>query len=348
MSQHILPPRMKMCRVTTCRIKAGAYPVLGLALLVWWLVGCQLTTALGPAVTVVGRELTSMPPGVTPSSVFMPTVMLPAATPVPLLFDGDSAYHLAADQMALGARWPGSPGHLQTRAFIIAQAAHFGWAVETQDFEYQGFSAQNIVARANVGHGPIIILGAHYDTRRLADQTPGSEEPVPGAVDGASGVAALLELARVLNLEQVEQEIWLAFFDAEDNGGGGIPGWDWIAGSRYMADNLTVTPAAVVVLDMIGDADQQLYYEGNSDAALQAELWQIAATLGYGDFFIPIVRYTMIDDHLPFAQQGIVAVDIIDFDYPYWHTVDDTLDKVSPDSLERAGRTVQAWLERGE
>lgn len=271
---------------------------------------------------------------------------MPAATPVTFRFDGQSAFQFAADQLALGPRWPGSPGHLETRAYIIAQAAHFGWEVETQDFDYQGFAAQNIIARANVGRGPIVILGAHYDTRRLADQTPGSRDPVPGAVDGASGVAALLELARVLNLAQIEREIWLAFFDVEDNGSGGIPGWDWIAGSRYMADNLTATPAAVVILDMIGDADQRLYYEGNSDPALQAELWQIAAALGYGDFFIPTLRHTMIDDHLPFAQRGIVAVDIIDFDYPYWHTVDDTLDKISPDSLERVGRTVQAWLEQ--
>lgn len=248
--------------------------------------------------------------------------------------------------MALGPRWPGSPAHLHARAYIIEQAARLGWQVETQNFDYQGFAAQNILARANIGRGPIIILGAHYDTRRVADQTPGSQEPVPGAVDGASGVAVLLELARVLNLEQIDQEIWLAFFDVEDNGSGGIPGWDWIAGSRYMADNLTVTPAAVVILDMIGDADQQLYYEGNSDAALQAELWRIAAGLGYADFFIPTIRHTMIDDHLPFARRGIVAVDIIDFDYPYWHTVDDTLDKISPASLERVGRTVQTWLEQ--
>lgn len=307
-------------------------------MLVGWLAGCQ--PAAAPEATATATAV------VTPSLTASAAPTMPAATPVAFRFDGQSAFQFAADQLALGPRWPGSPGHLEIRAYIIAQAARFGWEVETQDFDYQGFAAQNIIARANVGRGPIVILGAHYDTRRLADQTPGSRDPVPGAVDGASGVAALLELARVLNLAQIEREIWLAFFDVEDNGSGGIPGWDWIAGSRYMADNLTATPAAVVILDMIGDADQQLYYEGNSDPALQAELWQIAAALGYGDFFIPTLRHTMIDDHLPFAQRGIVAVDIIDFDYPYWHTVDDTLDKISPDSLERVGRTVQAWLEQ--
>ncbi|MFQ5436952.1 MAG: M28 family peptidase, partial [Anaerolineae bacterium] len=186
------------------------------------------------------------------------------------------------------------------------------------------------------------------DARRLADQTPGAVEaglPVPGAVDGASGVAVLLELARTLDLDAIDREIWLAFFDVEDNGSGGLPGWGWIAGSAYMAQNLAVTPEAMVLVDMIGDADQQLYYEGNSDPALRQHLWGIAAELGFGSAFIPELKYTMIDDHVPFVRQDIPAVDIIDFDYPYWHTVEDTADKASPDSLYRVGRTLEVWLE---
>ncbi|MCA9941009.1 MAG: M28 family peptidase [Anaerolineales bacterium] len=302
-----------------------------------WLTGCSRApeTAL-PAEPVAG-QLAQMPASAT---------LTPAPTPAPRLFDGRRAHQFAAAQLSLGPRWPGSDGHRQVRALLVDTLTQANWQVETQDFDYQGFAAQNIIARANVGHGPVVIIGAHYDTRRIADQTPGSSAPVPGAVDGASGVAVLLELAQALNLPQVPYEVWLAFFDVEDNGHGGIAGWDWIAGSRYMADNLTVSPAGIIVLDMIGDADQQLYYEGNSDDALRAEIWAIAADLDYGDFFIPAVRHTMIDDHLPFAQRGWAAVDIIDFDYPYWHTVDDTLDKISPDSLERVGRTVQTWLEQ--
>jgi hypothetical protein len=102
----------------------------------------------------------------------------------------------------------------------------------------------------------------------------------------------------------------------------------------------------MVLVDMVGDADQQLYYEGNSDPPLQARLWEIAAELGYDAFFIPELRHTMIDDHLPFARRGIPAVDIIDFDYPYWHTVEDTVGKASADSLLRVGRTVEYWLEQ--
>ena len=288
---------------------------------------------------------TAVPPTLIPATA---TAVLPTATPVPLAFDGDHAMTYLDAQMALGPRWPGSPGHLELRDYISDTLMDMGWAVEPQLFDYKGFEAMNIIAKANEGVGEIIILGAHYDTRRLADETPGAAEaelPVPGAVDGASGVAVLLELARTLDLAEVPNEIWLVFFDVEDNGRGGLPGWNYIAGSTYMAANLAVRPTAVVVVDMIGDADQQLYYEGNSHPALRLKLWQIAADLGYGDVFIPEVKYTMIDDHLPFAQRNIWAVDIIDFDYPYWHTTEDTADKVSPDSLRRVGHTLEVWLE---
>jgi len=101
----------------------------------------------------------------------------------------------------------------------------------------------------------------------------------------------------------------------------------------------------MILLDMIGDSDQQIYYEVNSDRALSDRIWSVAAQLGYGDHFIPQARWQIIDDHIPFAKRGIPAIDIIDFDYPYWHTINDTTDKVSPDSLERVGRTLQMFLE---
>jgi Zn-dependent M28 family amino/carboxypeptidase len=249
--------------------------------------------------------------------------------------------------MAFGPRYPGSPGHEQVGDYIVATLAEYGWQVEEQTFDYRDIQGRNIIGRANQGKGDIIIIGAHYDTRRVADQSPGllAQEPVPGAVDGASGVAVLLELARVLDLEKVSHEVWLAFFDLEDQGSGGMSDWNWIVGSTYMAEHLRVAPQAMVLVDMVGDADQQLYYEGNSDLALREEVWSVAATLGFEQWFIPEVRYTMIDDHVPFVEQQIPALDLIDFDYPYWHTVEDTADKASPQSLMRAGRTLEEWLE---
>lgn len=289
------------------------------------------------------------PPNLTPSRP-TPALTRPTDTPTPMSdkFDGAQAFDHLTAQMALGPRYPGSPGHLAARDYIERFLTGLGWTVERQAFEYRGFEAVNLIGRnPQAPAGPILLIGAHYDTRARADQSPDQvDKPVPGAVDGASGVAVLLELARVLDVSAAKGQVWLLFFDAEDNGDGGLPGWDWIVGSTHLAETLTVTPAAMVLVDMVGDADQQLYWEANSDVALRETLWRIAADLGFGEQFIPQLRHSMIDDHIPFVQRGIPAVDVIDFDYPYWHTVADSADKASPDSLYRVGRVLEVWLER--
>jgi Zn-dependent M28 family amino/carboxypeptidase len=193
----------------------------------------------------------------------------------------------------------------------------------------------------------VVIIGAHYDTRPAADREPDPQrrrEWILGANDGASGVAVLLELARVLDPDRLSNEVWLVFFDAEDRGF--LDGWPYSVGSRYLAQNLTVTPHQVVIVDMVGDVDQQLYLEQYSTQRLQAEIWAVAAGLGYEPYFIPQAGYAVIDDHIPFLERAIPAVDIIDFDYPHWHTLADTPDKVAPQSLERVGRTLEAWLQQ--
>lgn len=328
-----------------------------LALFLFILAACEAEPQPTATLAVLATATNSPPTALPPTATAVPATVEPTPEPsvtaeptpteIALEFDGDSSYDYLLAQMEFGPRWPGSPGHEAVGDYIIEQLAALDWTTEEQTFPYQDVTGRNIIGRANLGVGPVIILGAHYDTRAIADETPGTDAPVPGAVDGASGVAVLLELARTLDLEQIEREIWLTFFDIEDNGNNGLPGYDWIIGSSYMAENLTTLPEAMVLVDMIGDADQQLYYEGNSDPELQAYLWEIAAELGYEDYFIPEYRHTMIDDHLPFARRGIPAVDIIDFDYPYWHTVEDTADKASPDSLLRVGRTLELWLESG-
>lgn len=325
------------------RTRAGVLVMTGIAaaIAVMLLVACNSGDQPTPtsAADVATTATTSPTAQVTMSPTPAPTEVLDRP------FDGQNAFVYLEKQMAFGPRWPGSEGHAEVGDYIADSLDALGWEVEEQRFPYFNIEGRNIIGRANQGQGEVIILGAHYDTRRVADRSPGSSAPVPGAVDGASGVAVLLELAQTLNLDEIQHEVWLAFFDVEDNGSGGMPGFDWIVGSSYMARNLTVTPQAMVLVDMIGDADQQLYYEGNSDSELQATLWEIAAELGYGNYFIPQLKYTLIDDHLPFAQAGIPAVDIIDFDYPYWHTVDDTADKASPESLMRVGRMLEVWLE---
>jgi glutaminyl-peptide cyclotransferase len=261
-------------------------------------------------------------------------------------FDGRAAYRHVIRQMELGPRITGSMGSREAAAYMAGRLAKYGWAVEYQSFTYRGTAARNVIAKAGQGKGPVVIVGAHYDTRRRADQDPDPEkqhEPVPGANDGASGVAVLLELGRALDKSKLQNEIWLTFFDAEDNGE--LDGWDWIAGSTYMARTLSAEPEYMVLVDMVGDAEQQLYMERNSTPALVDKIWGIAADLGYEEYFIPEYKYAMTDDHTPFLARGIPAVDIIDFDYPYWHTTADTADKVSAQSLQRVGRVLEVLLE---
>ncbi len=257
-------------------------------------------------------------------------------------FDGQRAYADVQTQVAFGARIPGSEGHAKVQEWMREELESAGWQVEVQESEALGHPIQNIVAKRGDA-SPQIILGAHYDTRMFADNDPDPANhslPVPGANDGASGVAVLLELARVLPDDTVP--VWLVFFDAEDNGR--IPGWDWILGSREFVRNNPLQPQAVVIVDMIGDADLNIYKERNSNPDLTEEIWAVANSLGYGSVFIPEYKFSMLDDHTPFLEAGIPAVDIIDFDYPYWHTVQDTPDKVSAESLQAVGETVQAWV----
>jgi glutaminyl-peptide cyclotransferase len=268
-------------------------------------------------------------------------------------FNGNRAMGDVEYQLTFGSRTVGSAAHDQEVTWIVDELRKAGWDASIQETEMMAHPVRNIVARWGEGQ-PWVILGAHYDSRLVADQDPDPNNrsmPVPGANDGASGVAVLLELARVLPSYmdappgKPQGQVWLVFFDAEDNGR--LPGWDWILGSRAFVENLTTAseePDAVVIIDMIGDANLNIYEEKNSDPELTDQIWQRAEALGYGEQFIPQPRHTILDDHLPFIQAGIPAVDIIDFDYPYWHTLGDTADKVSARSLKAVGDVLINWL----
>jgi len=264
--------------------------------------------------------------------------------PEPATFDGQRALADVETQMSFGPRISGSAGHAQALEWMRVELSAAGWDSRIQSGELLGHPIQNVIAYRGEDL-PKIILAAHYDTRMFADKDPDplkQLEPVPGANDGASGVAVLLELARVLPAESVP--IWLVFFDAEDNGR--IQGWDWILGSQFFVSELTFRPEAVVIVDMIGDSNLNIYQERTSNQQLVDEIWTVASELGYETTFIPEPKYSILDDHTPFLQAGISAIDIIDFDYPYWHTTSDTVDNVSAESLEIVGRTLQEWITR--
>lgn len=257
-------------------------------------------------------------------------------------FNAERAYRDVEYQLSLGPRIPGTLGHDQILDWMQSELESSNWQVERQELTINGKKIINLIASR--GAGEYILLGAHYDSRIFADHDPEpalKNDPVPGANDGASGVAVLLELARTLPVDP-PGAIKLVFFDAEDNGG--IDDWDWILGSRAFVRELVNKPSAAIIVDMIGDADLEVYYERNSDVILMEQIWQQARNLGYENIFIPEYRHSMLDDHTPFIEAGIPAVDLIDFDYPYWHTTSDTLDKVSPESLKAIGDTLTAWL----
>ncbi len=282
----------------------------------------------------------------------------PTATPQPPKdFDGQSALNDVAYQTDLGPRWVGSQAHREVGDWIISELEKAGWEVEVQETTYQGQPVRNIIGKWGQGK-PWVVFGAHYDSRLVADKDPDPQkqaQPVMGANDGASGVAVLLEMARTIpdqmsNLQFQDNrttaaQIWLVFFDSEDNGK--IPGWDWILGSRAFVDRLKERPQAAVIIDMIGDQDLNLYFEKNSNPIINSEIWNQAAKLGYSKQFIPQQKYAILDDHTPFLEAGINAVDLIDFDYPYYHTTADTLDKVSSTSLQAIGATLIEWLKQG-
>jgi Zn-dependent M28 family amino/carboxypeptidase len=277
-----------------------------------------------------------------------------AKTASDIKFNAERAYGDVVKQVGFGPRIPGSEGHREVVEWIEGELIESGWQVEEQNGEYSGFPVRNIIGKYGSGK-PLIILGAHYDTRKFADRDTDLSrrtQPVPGANDGASGVAVLLELARniseyskshgyVENSFQANQ-VWLVFFDAEDNGK--ISGMDWAMGSQLFVNELKIIPESVIIVDMIGDRDLKLCWEGNSDQKLLAEIWSHAEKLYYGENFDANDECFIIDDHTAFINAGIAAVDLIDIDYPFWHTTHDTVDKVSSRSLKVIGDTLLSWL----
>lgn len=261
----------------------------------------------------------------------------------PEVFDGQRAYQDVVTQVEFGPRTPGSKAHEQTIDYIRQQLQEENWLVEEQVVKVNGQTIRNVIARRS-DIPPQIILGAHYDSRLFSEHDPDilkQSEPVPGANDGASGVAVLLELGRVLPQNSVP--VWLVFFDAEDQGG--IPGWDvWSIGARAFVQEFNVKPQAVVIVDMVGDRDLNITQEKQSNKRLNNEIWKVAADLGFSKFFIAEEKYNIEDDHVPFLDAGIPAVDIIDIEYRYWHTTYDTVDKISPRSLTIVGVVLQTWI----
>lgn len=306
--------------------------------------------SLAPVIFIVLMILSGATTAALPESRFLPTTLhLPSEElSTALGFNGTRAFAYLEAQCAFGPRPPGSDNLTRCGDYIISVLQTARWLVQTQNWTFQGTPLRNIVAGAQAAAQ--LVLLAHYDTRPYADREAdpaNRSRHILGASDGASGVAALLELAAVLP-EAARDAVALLFVDAEDSGG--LAGWPWIVGSTYYVSTLTAAQRsrirAAILLDMIGDIDLQLKRETQSSAPLLDDIWQTAADLNYSSTFLNVAGWTLTDDHIPFLQAGIPAADVIDFDYPYWHTLADTPDKCSPTSLEAVGRVVEEYVAR--
>jgi len=272
-------------------------------------------------------------------------------------FDGEAAFGYVETQMAFGPRVPNSEGHRRTGDWILAQLQARADSVEVQEFGHMTVDGEllqlrNFIGRFRLDLPDRILYVAHWDTRPRADRSANLGQqrmPVPGANDGASGVAVLLGVADALVRTPPTIGVDLLFVDGEDYGD--FPtGDDVLLGSRYYAATLdpSALPLFAVVWDMVGDRDLQIYQEGNSVAGAPEvvdRVWARARELGYGSVFRDRVGYTMTDDHVPLLEAGVRAIDVIDFDdVPWWHTTEDTIDKVSAESLKIVGDVAVALL----
>jgi len=276
---------------------------------------------------------------------------------VPREFDGGHAFSYLQQQMQFGPRIPNTPAHERTGDWILAQLRTRADTVAVQAITHvtrQGdtLHLRNFFARFRPAALERVLFLAHWDTRPHADQSPNLGQqrlPVPGANDGASGVAVLLGVADALKAKPPAVGVDLLFVDGEDYGDFSKDSDDVLIGSRYFAAHQPpgYPPLFAVLFDMVGDKDLQLYYEANSQAfapEVVDRVWRTAADLGYGRTFIPGVRHSLTDDHVALQKAGIHAIDVVDFDYPYWHTPEDTIDKVSAASLQIVGDVAVALV----
>lgn len=275
-------------------------------------------------------------------------------------FSGENALQLAARQVDFGTRSTGTQGNAAAGDWLVDELTRLGWDVYIQEFTVtEGVTGRNFAAvrSPQAAQAPVLILGAHYDTRLVADRDPdpaNHTQPTPGANAGASGPALLLELARTLDVEASGHTVCLIFFDAEENAG--VAGWSGQAGSSTVVASLNrdmprcAAPSAVIALDMVGSAEAPVRVDAQSAPSLGAALRQAAADAGYAEQFDPADLPPLeaaVNSHTPFAAADVPAVLVAAADYPQRHTTLDTLDKLSAAPFEQVGRTLEQWLEAG-
>jgi glutaminyl-peptide cyclotransferase len=291
--------------------------------------------------------------------------LVPAsAEEIPIeLWDGQRAMADIAEQLRLTPRSLDTAGHQKTIDFIKAELGKTSVEAVTEqrwvftDAGGNRHAMTNVVARFQASNPRRVIVGTHYDSivraYRDADRP---NAPMPGANNSASGVAVLLETARVLSkLPAPPTGVDMIFFDGEEGPkslGAGDPQWMAI-GSPYFAEHLkdyypAARPEQAIVFDMVCDRDLQLKPEPSSLVSARAEVqkyWSIGAAIAPSSFVPKITNYPISDDHSALAEAGIPSFLVIDFEYePFFNTTQDTIDKCAAASLEAVGRTTLRYL----
>lgn len=257
-------------------------------------------------------------------------------------FDGQKAFEHVSDLVAIGPRTAGTDGNHRAQDYITGQLKGFGCPVDPEAFHTPtpvgDVEMKNIVAKIPGTSPDIVLFLTHYDTKRLANFL--------GADDGGSSTGVMLELGRLLCARKNALTMWIAFLDGEEAFNLEWHDPDNTYGSRELAARMALSgdlkrTKAVLLADMIGSRDLRIKRETNSTSWLTDLVWSTASRLGYGDTFVS-TAIAVEDDHGPFLRRSAPAVDIIDMEIPYWHTPQDTLDKLSPGSLAIVGHVLIA------
>ncbi len=276
-------------------------------------------------------------------------------------FDEQNAFSLLEQQCDFGPRNPGSPGYFNCRQFLIEELSATADTVLLNQFlltnpvSGEEYNLTNIIGRFNPEADKSLLIGAHWDTRPWADRDPDParrNEPILGANDGASGVAVILEIARILKAQRPDWRIELVLFDGEDMGISGDMR-SYAQGSLAFARDLPIPkPDAAIIIDMIGDADLSIPVERFSmeqNPQLVKDLLKLARKLNLPAFESRIAN-AVFDDHIPLWEEAqIPAVDLIDFHYPnryhnFWHTHQDVPANCSAKSLDQVGTLLVNYI----
>lgn len=268
-------------------------------------------------------------------------------------FDENRAYECLKTQVNFTERYPEGKDMKSCREYLKSQLEPCCSKYIEQDFTLKinrkNINLKNIIGIINPKAEDFILIASHYDNRPYCDKDKNKKyknTPCPGANDGASSTAVVLELAKVFKAHNPKCGIVFVLFDGEDYG---LDSGDMYLGSEYFASNLDILGEIKpklnegILLDMIGDTKLNINIEKISNYVnpkLVGNVWKIAKELGYEKYFIPKTKHAISDDHILLIEKGIKCIDIIDFDYKYWHTHEDTIDKCSPQSLKIVGDVV--------